>query len=601
MMRARSVRYLFLAVLPLLTACDFRPPKYQSSRPGEASAATRRPTLAPAATSAAQSNTPQSASAWRPCNAIAALETGVGDPAPLPAGYCNATAPSGDACPAAERILVVVDHDNETASSGMWHSLIQMIDAAGAECPDGLSVPIHGRLPGQCATIQGLAASGAAVGACRRGASVFPAGVAAGGDRTPAAGAVRSLCQRLSGNTTDIALLAFDGVADANPHATTPSQELAEAVAACAAKKLVISAVVSPETYRYVYVFSDREHRDYAQNLTAKLARQWSTARIPAEALFLTPRWETRAPVAEVAFAAGSNQPELPWDTEGPDVMRVMSGESTVGYRVDARRWTSSTESKGKAFRLTWNADPSRWSTTASAGLLARPPLVYGNRRAPEDPAVSLAPGAPYQYLSNCNATQEAGAYSGRTGCNQSPPARNFYQSIDVAAGSAELALFTGDQLDWLGADKKVRAYAAKVRSSRGAAATSLALVVPKPEVDPCLQSLSSAIRTVHLWPASQTTAAVLSSVDVTSSCEGSPLRALEPLFARTRPKYFAMRSGTFAATADRRVGMESLVSAMAEVARVERNKAAAAQCVLCTVRVTFDSCKPPKTIALSQ
>jgi hypothetical protein len=541
-----------------------------------------------------------SKSAWRPCNAVVALESGVGDSSPLPSRYCrNETAPVTDECPSAGRIAVVVDHDNETAAQHTWRSLIEDVNAAGVECATVMHDPLRGRLPGLCDTIQHLS-SGMQMRSCRTGANVFPQGTPPEGNTTPAANAVRNLCRRISSREIDVALLAFDGVPDANPTAQTPAQEFAEAVGDCAAKDLVISVVAAPERYRYLYVFGGVRFRDYSDRMTKIMAQRWNGSGVLAEALLLTPRWDARQNTAAVRFDAGSHLREVQWDTAGPDVERVTSRGATVGYRIDAQRWTSSTESKGKAYRMQWNADPKDWEATASVGLITKPPLVYGNRMPPEDSAVLIAVGTPYQQLLNCDSTRIPGADSAR--CADLPAtAHNFYQRLEVTPNAFELALFTGDQLSWLGSDAPMREYTSLVRASRGAAASSLALVAPLPDVDPCMASLASAIRNVHRWHVIDTTAEMLRRGAVSQQCTGSRLQSLGNLFAQTVPKHFATKSGTFADTADRRVGMESLMAAIAEVTRVERAKASASACVLCTIRVTFESCEPPKMVELKR
>jgi hypothetical protein len=467
-----------------------------------------------------------------------------------------------------------------------------------ATCPSGTD-PLNGHLPHDCGTIQTVGEKGA-FGPCRLGTRTFPTGTPTGphGDRTPATEAVGRLCDRILRGETGVGIFAFDGVADADYNDSTPAAAFGERVGQCAADGLSIQIVASPETYRYVYIFADRRYGQYAQNMARRLSDQWAKSDNDAVALTAAPSPADRVEFARPTFQRISKVTQG-WDNEQPPITTVQMNGREVGHRLDVLRWSANEDSHGAAFALQWRADD--WQTLGSAGTIAGPPVLFVNQdvvappsKNPSMPFVAAA-DARTKKLDDCAAFRNPAMMAVSSQCGMPMP--QFFQRINVDTNRAEIEIYKGAHPGNVAAKTVLTA----VLGSNAKPMLAMALVSPELTLDRCLVDLGVSLRGAHRWPESVSTASKVDDLMYHgASCEASTLRKLVTAFRETQPARFHTTSNTFAATADRRVGMESLTLALRSIADMRLKSRVGDACVLTTFRILLDSCTPQPTVQLT-
>jgi len=569
-----------------------------SCRPGPEGTTTPKPAGNPTHISAAVPVAARSP-LLRPCTALDSLETGKSDPSPLPPRFCAVAPVEANDCPAASDIAVIIDRDTETARARVWDGFVLELASLSASCQTDVN-PLDGRLPGRCGTIQALGGDPNAplsVGSCQVGGHVFPGAVrlSPNADRTPAMQAVAVLCDRVRDGRLGVGVMAYDGVPDANYNDATPSRAFGDRVGQCAADGLVIQVVAAPQTYRYVYFFASPRFGDYAKSMAAALASRWSAGAGGVKHLDLAGSIVDRNQLAAAALRRAP-RPLPGWDNDLPPIISILMHGRDVGHRVDLLQWSLGDESHASAFDLSWRDDG--WKTAAGIATVLKPPLLYVN----QDLAVSRA-GVPVgaeadartERLGNCKTGRDLAAMMAPSTCG--PVSPYFFQRLHVTRNKAEIEIYKGPQPERI-------APAGEANGLRATAQLPLlaaALVSPRLEVDSCLRGVGIALRSVHLWSRSLSTSTKTDPLLAAGAvCDAaSPLHDLVAAFGKTAPSAFHSASGTFASTADRRVGMESLVTAMRAIGDARVRSDEGADCVITTFRFTLDSCDPPTVVRL--
>jgi hypothetical protein len=537
---------------------------------------------------------PRVSSRLNACSAIESLESG--RPGPLARFCATGEAVDSNGCPATEAIAIVVDHDADTAQRRTWNGFIGDLTHIAAACPSGAD-PLNGHIPYACTTIQALG-DDRPFGPCHSGSRTFPDGTPTTPhpDRTPAAEAVGHLCDRIRDGKIGVGIFAFDGVPDGDYNNATPAAAFGERVGQCAADGLVIHVAAVPTQYRYVYIFAASSYAQYAQNVAVGLKTLWDSANTKAVALTVAP-----APADRLEFGAPSfersSKTAAGWDNDQPPITAVQWKGRDVGHRVDVLRWTTNQDTHGAEFVLKWH--DTNWQTLSGAGTLASPPELLVNQDIVTPPPANLtvpfvaAADGHAKKLDDCISLRNPAMMAVGSPCGV--PVPQIYQRVDIAHNHAAIEIYKGSHPEYV-ADKLVLT---AVLASTGKPMLAMALVAPQLTLDQCLVDLGVALRSTHRWQTS-TTASHLDGLEQKGACEASPLRDLVFSFRDVQPMRFKTGSDIFAATTDRRVGMESLTIALRSVADARLKSPAGQACVLTTFRVVLDSCTPQPKVQLT-
>lgn len=518
--------------------------------------------------------------------AIDFLENGR-DASPLPSEYCWPSSPAADelVCPSRQEVEVLVDHDSDTAAAsephgerGRWRSLLTDLMNVSVGCRNGTE-PLYQQLPGRCSTIQ-LEAQGRRT-QCRNGSILFPTSVAEMGSTTPAAQAVKRVCDRLSRKEQGVALVAFDGVLDFESGSVTPRAAFVNEIRTCVQKSLNLTVVAAPSRYKYVYVFSRTPYTGFSENLARALASRWTESGVAAVVIPTTAHPEKRA-------TAGNFRLERPratgphWDVQQPRVNTVSLGPdrggSRAGYEVDVAGWAVQGDDRGAEFSVRWESD-AFLRAGVSAGALQFPrPTVFANQPASDyfgvrDTALHTLP-----------ACAERIKIQRQDGCGQ--PTAQFFQSISLSQSALNVRVLKND-LEWASNALPVR----KILSSAAAPLFSAAVVSPAARIDPCIEQLRIGTAGADRWGPLVSTPQRLSSAR--KACSGSLLQPLVESMMPTPFARFVTAGGSFVDASDRRAGLMTVVESLRAVAEVQVENSAMRPCVLGTFRLITRNCRP--------
>lgn len=531
------------------------------------------------------------------------------------------------ACPGADRWAVLIDNDALTAKANAsgakvnatnWSELLTWLQKLPrASCAGGGRDPID-LVPKNCANIQAFAGGRGALSACRQGDLLFPR-YGGGGGTTPAVEAVRWSGTQLQLSRQDLILVAFDGVVDGNYDRESPSAAFAQAVGEVAATGAV-AVVASPQRYRYVYILASLPYARYAGALAEKLAALWNargSGEGPAFALrtsgdgLLTPGWRSATAKVHAAGLPITGRPEWRYG-EVP----LYRSRDHASYWVDPVSWLAQRQPAGVAFRLHWNASEDVWMRDRPVGVRQPPPEVWANRE-----LAALPPAKSSWTTDGTVATQQLLECPATATSQSARRATPLFQDVHTSAGHADLLLFRGLQssLTWLrdwskdviaarpggsqrpvpdpictvGSDDYRRTFAGTER----AGAANLALVAPAPVIDPCLDMIEDQVRGSHLWGSQDSSQLKLARALGAAECKPASWGALVESLAATAPRPFPPGSEGFARGNDARIGMETFLRAMEEVARGSLRRMVAepemAPCILGTLRVNDVDFRP--------
>ena len=534
-------------------------------------------------TEGGEATTTAAVASTRPASPCSDVETEAGE---ATLRSCLRPPDATPACPTADRIAIVVDADKVTEGSRTlnWRALTDTpigFDSTTCEVDD----PLEKHSPGFCETIQHVGQVGKLDNTCSGARPIDRLAKSVGGG-TPAAAALSVLVRELGVGALDVAMMAFDGLADECGDGTGTGR-FQEQIAAAITAGIGVRVVARPREYRYAYVFSSTRYHAYADELathlkgrlTAGPSSAW-TGVIDLTPHRLQPGASSRGALAQ---ATGGFLRLEGSAVRFPDPRRLTplcaAGETAgrdgacVVDRLDVTKWLGTPTNERAALELSWAADPSRWDAAAPAGTRLAPPEVRINQPvATADTGAFVTTAGAARPLDQCPAPLQAA----RTANTRDPDcaAKNaeLYQAVTLsstgARSSARIDLIrqkTG--FDWLESDSVLAPRIGNLRSTSGGPLTTIVVVSPALTEDVCAAALNRAFLQVHTWEPSGGAADTRQRMDAAAAdlkaCDASPLRALRDEFYATEPARFGVACAGSRVAPDLRAGMATLASAI--------------------------------------